>query len=277
METLRHESNVEFLALSHQSSNLLATCQRTLEASIRIYDLLDSKPWVALKTTLQSPRAGRFRVYPISLLLGTTLGTSHLVLAGFSEDSLEEKYDRDGDLCLWDVRTQSQFRLQPSSQAILDLAWHPTSPLFAAASAPGSRMDLTNRWTKSVIRTYTPLETASRIMEYECPAVDINEIQFHPFDNHYITDGCTDGITYVRDIRMPEDILHELRHDKPIDELDTSRPREDQDTGVRFTAWHKNGLDLYTGSSDGKIKVWNIFASPEDCHVRDVAQFDGAI
>jgi hypothetical protein len=42
-------------------------------------------------------------------------------------------------------------------------------------------MDLTNRWTQSVIRTYTPLETARGIMEYECPAVDINEIYFPPF------------------------------------------------------------------------------------------------
>jgi WD40 repeat protein len=277
VETLRHESNVELLSLSHQSSNLLATCQRTLSASIRIYDLLDSKPWVSLKTTLESPRAKKVSVYPTSLLAGTSPETSHLVLAGFSENSMEEKHDREGDLCLWDVRTQSHFRLMPSSQAILDLAWHPHSTLFAAASAPGSRMDLTNRWAKSVIRTYTPLETASRIMEYECPAVDINEIHFHPFDDHYISAGCTDGITYVWDVRMPENILHELRHDKPIDELDPTRTREDQDTGVRFTAWDKNGLDLYTGSSDGKIKVWNIFASPEDCHVRDVAQFDGAV
>jgi hypothetical protein len=93
-------------------------------------------------------------------------------------------------------------------------------------------MDLTYRWTKSVIRTYTPLEMASQIMEYERPAVDINEIHFHPFDHPYISAGCTDGITYIWDVRMPENILHELRHDKPIDELDHTRTREDQDTGV---------------------------------------------
>jgi len=138
-------------------------------------------------------------------------------------------------------------------------------------------MDLAYRWTKSVIRTYTPLEMASQIMEYERPAVDINEIHFHPFDHPYISAGCTDGITYVWNVRMPENILHELCHDKPIDELHPTRTREDQDAGVGFTTWDKNGLDLYTGSSDGKIKVWNIFASPEDFHVRDVAQCDSAV
>jgi WD40 repeat protein len=79
VETLRHKSNVELRALSHQSSNILATCQRTLEASIPIYDLLDSMPWVAPKTTLQSPRAWKGKVYPSSLLLGTIRGTSYLV------------------------------------------------------------------------------------------------------------------------------------------------------------------------------------------------------
>jgi len=68
-----------YLRYLHQSSNILAKCQRTLEASIPIYDLLDSKPWVAPKTTLQSPRAWKVKVYPSSLLLGTIRGTSYLV------------------------------------------------------------------------------------------------------------------------------------------------------------------------------------------------------
>jgi WD40 repeat protein len=41
-------------------------------------------------------------------------------------------------------------------------------------------------------------------MEYKCPAVDINEIHFHPLGDHYISAGCTDGIIYVWDVRMPE-------------------------------------------------------------------------
>jgi hypothetical protein len=54
---------------------------------------------------------------------------------------------------------------------------------------------------------------------------------------------------------MPESNLHELHHDKPIDELDPPRAREDKDNGVRFTTRDQNGLDLYAGSSDGKITV----------------------
>jgi hypothetical protein len=82
---------------------------------------------------------------------------------------MEEKYAREGDLCLWDLRTQSQFRLLPSSHAILDLAWHPNSILFMAASVPGNRMDLTDRWTKSVVHTYTPLETPTEVCELQSP------------------------------------------------------------------------------------------------------------
>jgi hypothetical protein len=61
----------------------------------------------------ESRRARQVGVYLTGLLAGTSPETSHLVLTGFSENSLEEKYDREGDLCLWDVRTQSQFRLGP--------------------------------------------------------------------------------------------------------------------------------------------------------------------
>ena len=33
-----------------------------------------------------------------------------------------------------------------------------------------------------------------------------------PNNTNYITAGCTDGVTYVWDFRMPDKVLHKLEH-----------------------------------------------------------------
>lgn len=281
LQTLRHEANVELLSFSHKPMKLLATGQRTVDDSINLYNIddygLENSPTTST-INLKSFRAAKFRLYPTCLVWGPSASTDNFLLAGYSEIKTDESgHDQQGDLCLWDATTMKQLKLSPSAQAVHDITWHPTLPLFAAATVPGSRTNLTSRKTRSVIRTYQPLDGPGRIMEYECPALDINDIRFHPLDDHYLSAGCTDGVTYVWDVRMPEVILHKLRHGEPIDELDHTRSCEEQDTGVRFTAWDRDGLNLHTGSSDGVVKTWNIFVSPEDALVRDVAHFDGGI
>ena len=282
VETLRHDAQVELLAVSSNHVGLLASGQRTLENSIRVYDLdyLDLEDRESSEASiffLGSSRAKRSNLYPTCLLWGRIECTSSLLLAGYAESRSDTARDQEGDICLWDVETQQSLKVTPSTQAIHDIAWHPNLPVFAAATATGSRSGLASRQTRSLIRTWQPFEASGRIMEYECPAYDINDVRFHPFDDHYISAGCTNGITYIWDARMPDNILHRLPHGLPIDEQDRNRTREEQDTGVRFTAWDRDGLNFYTGSSDGVIKCWDIFKSTEDALVRDVAQFDAAV
>ena len=47
-----------------------------------------------------------------------------------------------------------------------------------------------------------------------------------------------------------------LRHGEPVEEL--LGEREQEDVGVKFTAWGTTADRLYTGSSDGVVKVWNV-------------------
>ena len=283
VETIRHDAKVELLAISTLPQRLLATGQRTYDNSIQVYHLdYDSSEVRKLASergaVFGSSRPRKLELNPTCLLWGPTNQTSNLLLAGFAENRSDDfGRDQEGDLCLWNVETQTSLKLTPSSQAVHDICWHPTLPIFAAGTAPGSRSGLSSRRTRSVIRTYQPSDGPGRIMEYECPALDINDIRFHPFDVHYISAGCTDGATYVWDARMPDRILHKFLHGKPIDELDWTLPREEQDTGVRFTAWDKHGLNLFTGGSDGKIKCWNIFSNIEDAFVRDIAHFDAGV
>jgi len=284
LQTIRQEAQIELLALSHKPIELLATGQRTMFEPIRIYDIEkygheDSKNDSSAE--MSSSRAAKFKLHPTCLQWGPSPSTATMLLVGFSESRTDGGPDQEGDLCLWDVAgdwdDNKGVKLIPAAQAVMDIAWHPSLPMFAAAAAPGSRASLTDRRTQSVIRTYEPRRGPGRVIEYECPALDINDVRFHPFDQHYISAGCTNGTTYVWDKRKPQTIMQKLRHSLPIDTLDHALSREEQDTGVRFTAWSGDGLSLYTGSSDGTIKEWNIFASPDDAFVRDVAQFDAGV
>ena len=284
VQTLPHSANVDVMTLSSKLSHCLASGQRTFEDSIRVYDLLsiarngDSQP-ATPKTTFSSSRAQKHELYPTCLQWGTISMTSNLLLAGFAESKHDESCpDREGDLCLWDVETSKSFKLTPSVHNVFDVCWHPRLPLLAAATAPGSRRTLTDRYnTQSVVRVYGPLQGPGRMVEYECPALDINDVQFHPTNDNYISAGCTNGRTYIWDVRSPEQVLHTLSHGPAIETLDEARSAESQDTGVRFNAWDQAGKVLYTGSSDGVIKSWDIFRHPDDVLVRDIARFDSGI
>ncbi|MCJ1433908.1 hypothetical protein MMC27_003273 [Xylographa pallens] len=283
VKTIMHDAHVELLTMSSQPTNLLASGQRTADNSIRLFDLDlydhgDHNFAGASHSTFDSPRARKFNLFPTCLLWGQTSNTKDLLLAGFAECTAGDVgYSQNGDLCLWNVETGQTMKIMSGSMAVHDVSWHPRLPLFAAASSPGNRQTLTHRSTRSVVRTYQPYDAPSYRVEYECPALDINDIQFHPHDDHYISAGCTDGVTYVWDVRQPDTILHRLLHDLPIDELDHSVRREEQDTGVRFQAWDQAGQRLLTGSSDGAIKAWNIFVAPEDAFLKDVARFDAGV
>lgn len=52
--------------------------------------------------------------------------------------------------------------------------------------------------------------------------------------------------------------------------------REQEDVGVKFTAWGTTADRLYTGSSDGVVKVWNI-RHGKGVHLRDLVEAAGPI
>lgn len=277
LRTLPHQASVDLLSISSYS-RVLASGQKTHENSIGVYDLssfTDDTPQIYLS----SERAKRCDIYPSALQWGKISKTNHLLLAGFTDLKCEKmNQNREGDLCLWDVEANKSMRLQPTAQAVFDLCWHPSLPIFAAATTPRHRNSLSDRFsTRSVIRLFQPLHMQNRTMELECQAYDINNVRFHPFDTNYISVGCTDGATYIWDLRKEDEVLHKLCHDKPIDEPNVQAAREEDDTGVRMTLWDEAGVNFYTGSSDGCIKRWNIFGAPEDVFVGDVVQFDSSI
>lgn len=84
-------------------------------------------------------------------------------------------------------------------------------------------------------------------------------------------------MTYVWDLRTHHQILHKLTHGEPLLPLRHDMPREDADTGVRFNAWGHDRRRLYTGSSDGVVKAWDVYQTPEDAFVKNVVALDSGI
>lgn len=285
LDTLHHEDHVTSLEVCRAHEGVFATASKTIDNAIRVYfpscdgsyeDVGDD--WVGFSSS-RAQQKRSWEIYPECIRWGLTSLTNHLLLAGFQQWHGHEGPPpaREGHLCLFDVNQMQPIKVSPSSQSVHSVAWHPVLNLFASGGAAGKGL-LTNRQTtKTVVRSWDLRSSTSSAMEYECTAVDIHDITFHPQNSNYITASCTDGSIYVWDFRKPNQHLHRLQHGIPLMTLDPDYCREEQDAGVMLTTWDEHGNSLFTGSSDGMIKEWDVLRAPENALVRDVAQIGAGV
>jgi len=285
-ETLAHKGHVAALEASKRLSRTFATASHTVENPIRVYSH-DGSDYAHNYISLESYRSRmkpQHEIYPECLRWGLTPVTEHLLLVGFTRWGDLPDYDpaREGDLCLWDVITGEKLKATPSAQNIYTAAFHPFLDAFSTGGAPGLR--LTHQYTtRSVVRTWDRRNGSSQSMfEYECPALDMQDLVFHPRDPNILAVGCTDGSIYVWDARNPDHILHHFEHGEPIADWDHKygnppMSREQGDAGVNMTLWGVGKHRLYTGATDGVVKCWDISRAPEDAFIQDVAQLQAGI
>jgi WD40 repeat protein len=216
-------------------------------------------------------------IFPSALKWGAGIH-SHLLLAGFASDSYEDDRLAAGEVFLWDSTADQKIEL-PAARNVFDVAWNPIpsskASLFAVACARSGKQ------FRSSIECFAPNQgRASRVLQWDCPAFDINDLVYCPYDDNLIAAGATDGKVYVWDKRVvgrDAKPLHTLSHGATKNILDHDRVVEMADTGVRFLSWSATGNRLYSGSSDGTVKVWNPYRTTEDALVRDVATFNSAV
>ncbi|KAI4119849.1 MAG: hypothetical protein LQ345_000316 [Seirophora villosa] len=285
LTTLHHQAEVTSLEVSHHHPTHFATASKTIEDSVRVYQGSQT----AYQTLgFSSPRAIKHRdhdIFPECIRWGLTPGTKHLILAGYHQWADHDfSASRKGQICLWDVNTGASCRVRPHASAIFSVAWHPREDIFITGGAPGGGALAFPKTTKSVVRSYDVRNTSHFTVEFECPALDMQDVTCHPNDSNYVTAGCTDGTTYVWDYRWPDEIMHELRHGQPLQELapnDEELPfiehREKVDAGVMLSIWGEGASIFYSGSSDGVIKAWDILRAPEDVWVKDIAHLPAGV
>lgn len=265
-QTLRHDAKVEVMARSTSNSSILATGTDKFV----LWNLVDAPTYVTLDVLHR-----RNDLTPTSLEWGQNPASRHVLVGGMSAGNQEYDVPQEGHLAVWLAAESDMVPLKmiPNSQNIFDIKWHPHLPTFITGSSARPRTSGLSRQTKSAVRAYEPLTHRQIAVEFECPALDINDVTFCPTNSNYVTASCTDGATYVWDFRKPSRILHKFQHGSPLNQIDENLTREQADVGVRATLWGDNVCQLFTGASDGVLRLWDILRSPEDALIDNVAFF----
>ncbi|KAJ5722088.1 hypothetical protein N7488_000123 [Penicillium malachiteum] len=278
LRTLKHDSKVVVMAVSKLNPNLIAT-------GTDGFGLWSSKQGRTHSYhKLEIVRASRQKavdLVPTSLQWGNTAHTSDFLIGGMTEAGQPEyKVPLHGHLQLWVIgeSSVSPQKVSPDSQNVFDIKWHPSERRFVAATAYSQAMKLPYR-TKTVVQLYDYVDGSFGVhsQRFPCPAADINEVTFCPMNTNYLTASCTDGRTYVWDVRKGDKTVHRLTHGEPLHELYDEYSREYTDYGASVALWGSGIDEFYTGGSDGALKRWDIRRSPDDALVSDVATFTEGI
>lgn len=273
--TWRHEGNVNFVAAAKDGSGRIATAADVPKAAIRIYQIgqddIQNSSYYSVSCTRNDdePSGGKWAFFPSTMQWGVAPGTQHLLAIGYSprsftsdETDIPQDKVHSGEIILWDAQRRRRVPVLTGSTAnVFEVLWHPTLPRFIAATSPSGLTVEPHTRTQIHLFQVDPMREDggySEVQSLDCPASDINEVTIMPnsLRHAYITAACTDGRVYVYDTAQGDAPVHVLRHGEPID--DFAFDREKEDTGVKFTAWGTTADRLYTGSSDGAVKVWNI-------------------
>jgi WD40 repeat protein len=278
----RHKAEVEMMVVDHKHAGVLATAaKRTSGAAVKLITLDEDNPSEFSKHNFHSAKAASrsdLRILPQALQFEPRHG-NHL-LAGFGANVREDNaFDTNGDLCLWDIASQAQIPVHGSGRNVFDIAFNPNRrymPLFAAGCVAGGNV---NRGTRSVIRLYDERlpDKYTCPLEIECRALDMNDVVWSPQNEELIAAGCTDGRVYVWDMRNSDNPLRVISHGRSLMPLQDGVPPERTDTGVRFLSWGENATRLYSGSSDGVVKVWDVTRSEKETFVKDIITVDSGI
>ncbi|KAH7153057.1 hypothetical protein EDB81DRAFT_647593 [Dactylonectria macrodidyma] len=275
--TWKHKSRVNFVVASRDGSGRVATAADSPTEAIRIYQVtpgdsmgVRDSPYQSLSCSrIDADGSDKWAYFPATMRWGIGTSTKHLLLIGYSPRSLSgddldipEDKRNSGEITLWDAEEGRRLPVMTASTAnVFEVAWHPTLPCFIIACTPCTfSIDHNVKTQIHLFRQDFEREDVAynQFQSLDCQGSDINELtlQHNSISYVYITAACTDGNTYVWDTAQGDKPIHTLKHGYPLEEFYDDRERED--TGVKFTAWGKSPDRFYTGSSDGKVKVWNV-------------------
>ncbi|KAI8943478.1 hypothetical protein NX059_001481 [Plenodomus lindquistii] len=272
---------VEMIAINPVHTGMLAAAVKVSDnKAIRFLQFNEDDPCQFTFDNLHSQKAVArpdLKVLPTAIQFEPRYGGT--LLAGFGANLRDFGFDTTGDIGLWDVKTLQALSIYGASLNVFDVEFNPNRsvmPLFAVGCVAGNNV---NRGTKSIVRLYDERadQRYSFAREIECKALDINDVVWCPHDEYLIAAGCTDGQAYVWDVRYEMDPLHVLSHGQSVMPLQDGVKLEYTDTGVRFLSWGDNATRLYSGSSDGKVKVWDITRSKEDAFIKDIVSTNSGI
>ncbi|KAI0972898.1 hypothetical protein F4678DRAFT_471310 [Xylaria arbuscula] len=277
MGTWVHSGNVNFVVASKNGQGTIATAADVPTEAVRVYRIdqsnISRSPYHSYSCTRVHDEdyvpSEKWAYYPAAIRWGLAPQVNHLLLIGYSPRSptgedheIPEEKRNSGELCLWDTITKTQVKVNSAkTQNVFEVVWHPSRASFAAATSASQVLEKTDQVPRTQIRIFEANRETGHygaIKTLDCAAIDINELSIMPNSllYSYVAAGCTDGKVYVWDTAGSDWPMCVLKHGDPVEEL--LGERELEDVGVKFMTWATTADRLYTGSSDGVVKVWNI-------------------
>ncbi|MBE3045904.1 WD40 repeat domain-containing protein, partial [Candidatus Bathyarchaeota archaeon] len=268
--------------------------------------------WGPMMTGVGDPSAepSAWAYYPATIQWAIAKNCSHHLLVGYSpralsgdDNDIPETKRNTGEMRMINAKTEEMIPMGiPLCQNIFEVVWHPTRAVFIVAMTRGASKAEVEVRTQIRVFQYQPKPSSNAtsapfqpesngfapheevpeemycfMMVLDCFSSDINELTLNPnsYEYFYATAACTDGKVYVWDTARGHRPIHVLSHGKPVDEYIDNRERED--TGCKFTAWGSTPDRLYTGGSDGVVKVWDVKRPKHEPFLRDLLEVSGPV
>lgn len=311
--TWQHGAKVNFVVVCTTNPQFVATAADTQSHAVRVYQVnpadVSSSRYRVFGGRIGGPEgqpgeSDGWAYYPATIQFGKSRESAHHLLVGYSpradsadDNDIPEDKRNTGVMRMFNFMTGNEVSLGiPMAQNVFEVMWHPTQPIFIVATSVGMNKAEHNVRTQvrvfalsdragsaiSALRPENNAATMSASAEFygfiqilDCYSLDINELTIKPNSPEcfYVTAAATDGKVYVWDTAQGNRPVHILYHGEPVEEYRGDRARED--VGVKFTAWGSTVDRLYTGGSDGVVKIWNV--RHKDPLVRDLLEVPGPV
>jgi hypothetical protein len=122
--------------------------------------------------------------FPATIAWGKSSSVEFFLLVGYSprsitihEQDIPEEKRNSGELSLWNVIDQSRIQIASAhTQNVFEVVWHPTQPIFLAATSPCGIFDPRDTKTQIQIFAQNCNGIFSVLKLLDCRASDINEL-----------------------------------------------------------------------------------------------------
>ena len=191
--TWKHEGMVNFVVTSSHHERV-ATASDVNSNAVRVYnfdkDSVSESAYDLYGGNKAQEQNGEIRCrekwsyQPATIQWGKAPQVANLILVGYSprSDSTEDVDIPDdkkntGELCVWNVENRESVTISSGrTQNVFEVQWHPTQPIFVAATSPCGTFDTEK--TKTQIRLFALNKSGTflNIKALDCPAIDVNEL-----------------------------------------------------------------------------------------------------
>lgn len=191
--TWPHHEKVNFVATSPHHDRI-ATATATNGNAVRVYSFDNNDISLSPYDEYCGDRSGeptdemgnhaKWSYQPATMQWGKSPGVLDFLLVGYSPRSIAgndsdvpELKKNTGEICLWNTANKDQiFIVSAKTQNVFEVIWHPTQPIFLAATSPHGPCDSTK--TRTQIRIFHQQDTGTftNVKTLDCPAIDVNEL-----------------------------------------------------------------------------------------------------